>query len=81
MLDEQIRQASAVLVLAGMYVAYKQWIQYEIDRALSKGKPVIGIRPRGQERIPLAVAEAAKEMIGWNTESIVSAIRKHSLSR
>jgi hypothetical protein len=80
MLDEQIRQASIVLVLSGMYVAYKRWIQYEIDQSVSTNKPIIGIKPRGQQQLPTAVTSVAKETVGWNTDSIVTAIRKYSIT-
>lgn len=78
-LDQQIKPVNCVLVLAGMYVVYSYWIQKEIDIAVAYGKPIIGIAPRGQERTPQAVQAAAKAIVGWNTESIVSAIRAYSI--
>ena len=79
MLDKQIRPTSCVLIISGMYVAYRKWIQAEIDIAQSYAKPIVGIRPWGGQRIPTVVTEVAHEMVGWNTSSIVEAIRKHSL--
>lgn len=78
-IDNQIRPASCVLIISGMYAAYSYWIQTEIDIAQSYDKPIIGIRPRGQERVPLVVQTAAKEMVGWNTASIISAIKRNAL--
>lgn len=78
-LKSQIRPTNIVLILAGMYAAYRKWIQKEIDIAVSMGKPIIGVKPWGQERIPQAVQDAAIEMVGWNTSTIVAAIRKHAL--
>jgi len=78
-LDEQIRPVNCVIVISGMYVAYRYWIQTEIDIATRYRKPIIGVRPRGQERIPQAVQDVAEEIVGWNTDSIVSAVRRHSL--
>jgi hypothetical protein len=78
-LDGQIKPVNCVLILAGMYVAHSYWIQKEIDIASGYNKPIIGIRPRGQEKVPKAVQDDAKEMVGWNTDSLVNAIRKHSL--
>lgn len=78
-LDGQIKPVNCVLIISGMYVTHSKWIQTEINIAQKYGKPIIGIKPRGQERIPVAVSSVAKEMVGWNTDSIVSAIRKHSL--
>ena len=78
-LDEQIRPVNCVLILAGMYVSYSFWIQKEIEIAQTYGKPIIGIKPWGSERVPSAVTEAADEIVGWNTDSIVSAIRSQSI--
>ncbi|MDO8874271.1 MAG: TIR domain-containing protein [Methanoregula sp.] len=78
-LDSQISPASCVLIISGMYVAHRPWLQIEIDIANKYEKPIIGIIPRGQINIPLEVQRVAREMVGWNTESIIKAIRRHSL--
>jgi len=78
-LNDQMRPASVFLILCGMYVAHSDWIQYEINFARRIGRPIIGIRPWGSERIPEAVQKAATEIVGWNTDSIVSAIRSCAL--
>jgi len=78
-LRRQIRPVNTVLILAGMYVAHSDWIQFEIDFAKELNKPMIGVRPWGQERIPLAVQNSVKQMVGWRTDSIVGAIRKWAI--
>jgi len=78
-LKDQIRPTHCVLILAGMYAAHSFWIQKEIDISVSFGKPIVGIKPWGHGRIPKAISDVAKEIVGWNTSSIVAAIRKHSL--
>lgn len=78
-LDRQIKPVSCVLIISGMYVPYSYWIQQEIGIAVSYGKPIVGLIPRGAERIPTAVSSAAKEMVGWTTDSMVAAVRKHSI--
>lgn len=75
----QVRPVNAVLILAGMYVNHRQWIQHEIELAQSYSKPIIGIYPWGQERAPVQLTQAAVAMVGWNTDSIVAAIRKHAI--
>jgi hypothetical protein len=74
-LRDRIRNADALLVIAGMYCAYRGWIQTEMEAAKQHGKPVIAIRPWGQERLPLVIQEADEE-VGWRTASIVDAIRR-----
>jgi len=78
-LYDQIRPTHIVVVLAGMYVSYRYWIQKEIDIALEMGKPILGIMPWGSLRIPQAVQDAADEIVGWSTSSIVTAIRENAL--
>jgi hypothetical protein len=78
-LKRQISPVNCFLIISGMYVKHRKWIQEELDIARSYNKPIVGIIPRGQERTPVEVQKVAKEMLGWNTDSIVSAIRKWSL--
>ena len=75
----QIRPAQVVLILAGMYVNHSEWIQFEINFAQELRKPIIGVYPWGSERAPLAVEQVAKQMVGWNTASIVTAIRSWAI--
>ena len=84
--DAQLRQAirnqmtpcHAVIILAGVYATYSKWINTEIDLAeggFAYAKPIIAIRPWGSQRISERVRLAADRIVGWNTESIVGAIR------
>ncbi len=72
----QIRPVQVAIILGGMYVAHSDWIQFEIDFAKEINKPLLGIQPWGSERMPRAVQNAADRIVGWNTSSIVSAIRE-----
>lgn len=77
----KIGMADCVLVIAGMYATYSDWIQAEMDLAHSMGKPLVGIKPWGSERMPRAVYERTIEDVGWNTDSIVEAIRRRCSPR
>jgi hypothetical protein len=79
-LHNQMRPADVFLILSGMYVSQSDWIQYEINFARRIGRPIIGIRPWGSTQLPIAVQKGADEIVGWNSESIVGAIRRHALS-
>ena len=68
-----------VIILAGVYASYSQWINIEIDLAttgFSQRKPILAIRPWGNTRISDRVRTAADRIVGWNTESVVRAIRE-----
>ena len=75
-LRQQIRPVEVVIILGGMYVAYSDWIQFEIDFANYLNKPILGIKPWGAQVMPKAVQDAADEIVGWNTSTIVAAIRR-----
>jgi len=79
LLDNQVRPVNCVLILGGMYAAHSDWILKEIELAKSYKKPILGIYPWGQQNMPLAIQNAATELVGWNTSTIVSAIRRNSL--
>jgi hypothetical protein len=78
-LRQQIRPVNCFLALGGVYMSYSDWIQFELDFAVSLGKPIVGIKPWGNTNVSTAVSSVAKEVVGWNTDSIVEAIRKYSI--
>lgn len=75
-IDDLVSRADCVLVLAGMYAAHRGWIQSEIEAAQDLRKPIVAVEPRGNERFPDAVMHANPERVGWNSASIISAIRR-----
>ena len=74
-LTSQIRPASCVIILAGMYAAYSDWIEYEVNESVRMGKKIIGVEPWGQEKIPKIVSDNATVMVGWNSSSVVNAVK------
>lgn len=78
-LYRQIKPVNVVIVLAGMYVNHRKWIQKEIEIAQYYNKPIIAIRPRGAERIPQELSDIANVIVNWNTDSIVEAIHNYSI--
>ena len=75
-LKQKISNSDVVLGIAGMYASHSEWMSWELDKALKLNKPIIGVVPRGAERVSTVVSSRAKEVVRWNTESIVTAIRK-----
>ena len=74
-LTEKISNSNIVLGIAGMYASYSDWMEWELDKAIELGVPIVGVIPRGQERISQTVSSRSKQDVRWNTESIVAAIR------
>jgi hypothetical protein len=75
-LVDQIRPSQVVIVLAGMWAAYREWIEFEIREARGMEKPIIGVRPWGQERVPQIVQDAANVIHGRNVAPILRSIRE-----
>lgn len=74
-IEQQMKPASCVLILAGVYSSYSKWINIEIEVAQKLGKRIIAIEPWGSEHTSTVVKNAADLIVKWNTDSIVEAIR------
>ena len=72
----KIKNAQVVLVIGGMYTLYHEWMAYEVNEAMRMGKPIIAIMPWGGVYMPLELQSKATRQVGWNSASIVKAIRE-----
>lgn len=77
-LKEKISNSDIVLGIAGMYASHSDWMEWELDTALEENVPIVGVIPRGQERISKVVTDRSVEDVHWNIESIVDAIRRRA---
>lgn len=77
-LKEKILSSDIVIGLAGMYASHSDWMEWELDTAVSNGVPIIGVIPRGQVRSSTTVTSRSRIDVRWNTESIISAVRDYS---
>ena len=60
-------------------LTFRLWINKEIDIAqsgFSSSKPIIAIQPWAAEKTSTVVKNAADRIVGWNTKSIVNAIKE-----
>ena len=84
--DKQLYQAiynkiylsHIVIIFAGVYSTHSKWINKEIEiskKEFKVPKPIIAVQPWGAERTSKIVKDNADLIVGWNTESIVQAIR------
>lgn len=74
-ITDKMKPAQVILVLSGMYLNYHDWMNYEVDEAVRMCKPIIAVRPYGQQNIPQYITDRATRSVSWNTNSIVTAIR------
>lgn len=77
-ITRKLGNSDIVLAIAGVYASYSDWMQWEMDRAKALGLNIIGVIPRGQERISKQVHSRSKVDVRWNTETIVNAIRQYA---
>jgi len=78
-IKKQIAPSQVVIILAGVYASYSKWIDKEIQIAKKEfpaTKAIIAVQPWGAEKTSQKVKDNADTIVGWNTDSIVSAIRK-----
>ena len=81
-ISNRMRLCHAVLIMAGVYSSYSKWINKEIQVAkngFSTPKPIIAVKPWAQTNVSSVVTINANAIVGWNTESIVGAIRRYAL--
>lgn len=71
---QHIASSDVVVIPTGMYANYSDWIQKEIDGADQHKRPILAVDPWGQESASSVVKDAAAECVGWNKNSVVSAI-------
>lgn len=76
-IKDQMIFCNVILIMAGKYATYSKWIQREIEIAKKDyDKPIIAIKPWANAQVSSVVADAADEIVAWNTSSVVSAIRR-----
>lgn len=81
-IKQQMTSCHIVLIMAGVYATYSTWINNEIQIAqkeFAAPKPIIGIKPWANANVSSVVRDASKEIVNWNTDSIIAAIRRYSL--
>ncbi|EPJ3901824.1 TIR domain-containing protein [Proteus mirabilis] len=79
-LKAKILNSHVMIGMAGIYASHSDWMKWELDTALANNIPIIGVVPRGATRISTIVSNRAIDIVRWNTESIINAVRMHSLA-
>ena len=79
-IKKQIAPVNCIIMLAGVYSTYSEWINKEIRIAKQDfNKPIIAVEPWGSEKTSKTVKDNADAVVKWNSSSIVEAIRKYSI--
>jgi len=75
-IKERIRQCSIFVVPTGMYCNGSDWITFEVNTAAAMGKPILAVKPWGQEKNAKIVTDNATLIVGWNSSSVIDGIKK-----
>lgn len=78
-IKRKIKPVNAVLIISGMYYNYREWMQYELNVAKEYNKPIIAVKPYRSLFTPKEIIDNCNTLVGWNTNSIVQAIRDYSI--
>ena len=75
-LKPRIDWASVLVVLITHDTANSWWVNWEIEQANKLGKRIVGVYERGGTEAdkPAALEKYASAIVGWNSDSIMSAI-------
>lgn len=79
-IQNQMRFCDVIIILAGVYSTYSNWINKEISIAqnFTNPKPILAIEPWASERTSSVVKNSADKIVKWNTSSIIDGIRELS---
>ena len=75
-ISQKLDESDVVIGLCGIYASYSEWMEWELETAYAKRKPIIGVVPWGRERISQVVQRYTNTIVRWNTSSIEAAIRE-----
>lgn len=75
-IDAKIKGCSGVIILAGVYATYSQWINREIEISAAYNKRIIAVEPWASEKTSAVVKNAAHRIVKWNGKSLADAIRE-----
>lgn len=76
LLSMKMAWASTVVVLVGEETHSRDWVNWEIEKASTLGKRVVGVYVHGgtEADIPSALEDHGSAIVAWNTSSIIDAI-------
>jgi len=78
-LRKQIALAECVIVPAGQYTHFREWIDFTLNCAKGMDKPVVVLEVFGvKQKLPVQLEALSDERIEWNERELADAIRRQA---
>lgn len=78
-LRTQIRNANIFIALDGLYRQEDPWARYELEYAVSLGKPILALRMRNVKDLSKILENVATLPLGWNPDVLAGSIVKYAV--
>lgn len=78
LISDALKNTECVVCPAGTWERYNDWARFTVDTARSLDLPVIAIEHFGPKNIDVRLKGHAAETVGWDSRSIVDAIRREA---
>jgi hypothetical protein len=75
---EALKGAECVVCSAGIWERFNDWARYTVERAEELDLPLVAIEHFGPKEIDPRLKGHASEVVGWDSRSIVDAIRREA---
>jgi hypothetical protein len=75
-INARIHPCKVVVCPIGMYSTHSKWIGKELAALRYYRKPLLAVNPWAQEMKSRVVRDAANEVVGWTSKSVVNGIWK-----
>lgn len=73
-ISNRIIESDIVIVIAGLYSYYRQWLDYELRIASDYDKPIISLLPFDQVKIPKEITALKLDIVKFNEDSLIKTI-------
>jgi hypothetical protein len=78
LISDALKQAECVVCTAGTWERCNDWARFTVETARSLDIPVVAIEHFGPKNMDLRLKGHASETVGWDSRSIVDAIRREA---
>ena len=80
-LRKRLTTADIMVVVVGMEIAHRHWIDWEIRWAKIRGIPMLGVLPYARSQTPVVVQKANIPIVAWRRQSVIPSVRYLALNQ